>query len=115
MKLFLNGSVLAATLMALSITPLYTPAADANTAAAFRVMVFSKTLGYRHDSITNGIEAISNLGREHGFAVYATEDSATLTATNLARYRAIVCRPRPTGATAHAAPSAPRHRPANRA
>ena len=90
MTSLINIPALVAALMALSITPLNAPAAEANTAAAFQVMVFSKTLGYRHDSITNGIEAISNLGRKNGFAVDATEDSATLTTTNLARYRAIV-------------------------
>jgi type 1 glutamine amidotransferase len=56
----------------------------------FRVLVFSKTLGYRHASITNGIEAIRELGSQHGFAVDATEDSSAFTATNLARYQVVV-------------------------
>jgi len=86
----INIPALAAALITWSLAPFNALAADTNPAAAFRVLVFSKTLGFRHDSITNGIEAISNLGRENGFAVDATEDSATLTATNLARYRAIV-------------------------
>jgi len=90
MNSLFNISVLATALMALSITPLNAPAADANPATGFRVLVFSKTLGYRHDSITNGIEAITNLGKKNGFAVDATEDSTTFTTTNLARYRAIV-------------------------
>lgn len=55
-----------------------------------RVLVFSKTLGYRHASITNGIATIQQLGSEHGFAVEATEDSSAFTATNLARFRAVV-------------------------
>lgn len=55
-----------------------------------RVMVFSKTLGYRHASITNGIEAIRSLGATNGFAVDATEDSSAFTSTNLARYQAVV-------------------------
>lgn len=61
--------------------------ADTN---AWRVLVYSKTLGYRHDSITNGVQAIRELGAKNGFAVEATEDSNTLTATNLARFRAVV-------------------------
>lgn len=55
-----------------------------------RVLVFSKTLGYRHASITNGITAIRQLGREHGFAMEATEDSAVFTAENLARFQAVI-------------------------
>jgi type 1 glutamine amidotransferase len=72
-----------------------TPAAPANTptgdrAASFQVLVFSKTLGYRHGSITNGIAAIRELGGQNGFAVDATEDSRVFTETNLARYATVV-------------------------
>ncbi len=59
-------------------------------AEEYRVLVFSKTLGYRHASITNGIEAIRSLGTTNDFAVDATEDSSAFTSTNLARYRAVV-------------------------
>lgn len=59
-------------------------------AADFSVLVFSKTLLFRHASITNGIATIRLLGKENGFDVDATEDSAAFTAQNLARYRAIV-------------------------
>ena len=59
-------------------------------AEPLRVLVFSKTLGYRHASITNGVAAILGLGRKNGFAVDATEDSSVFTATNLARYATVV-------------------------
>ena len=58
--------------------------------AANRVLVFSKTLGFRHDSIPAGIAAIQQLGATNGFAVDATEDSSVFTSTNLARYKALV-------------------------
>jgi HEAT repeat protein/type 1 glutamine amidotransferase len=58
--------------------------------AAYRVLLFSKTLGFRHDNIPLGASVIRNLGAEHGFAVDATEDSAVFTPTNLARYKAVV-------------------------
>ena len=58
--------------------------------AAPRVLVFSRTLGYRHDSIPDGVAAIEALGRQHGFAVDATEDAGRFTAGNLAGYRAVV-------------------------
>jgi type 1 glutamine amidotransferase len=59
-------------------------------AESFRVLVFSKTLGYRHASITNGVAAIRDLGSENGFGVDATEDSSVFTTANLARYAAVV-------------------------
>lgn len=46
-----------------------------------RVLVFSKTAGYRHDSIPAGIRAIRELGSGHGFDVTATEDAAELPAS----------------------------------
>lgn len=55
-----------------------------------RVLVFSKTAGYRHNSIPNGIAAIRKLGLENGFAVDATEDAGAFTQRNLARYSAVV-------------------------
>jgi type 1 glutamine amidotransferase len=55
-----------------------------------RVLVFSRTLGYRHDSIPDGIAAVQALGRQHGFAVDATEDAALFTTGELARYRVVV-------------------------
>jgi hypothetical protein len=47
-----------------------------------RVLVFSKTTGYRHTSIESGIAAVQKLGRENGFAVEATEDAAAFTERN---------------------------------
>jgi type 1 glutamine amidotransferase len=58
--------------------------------ARFRVLVFSKTTGFRHDSIPAGIAAIRRLGREHAFAVEQTEEEGAFTDRNLARYRALV-------------------------
>jgi len=55
-----------------------------------RVLVFSKTAGYRHSSIANGIAAIQKLGQENGFAVDATEDAGAFTQKNLRRYSAVV-------------------------
>src|SRR3954469_9501910 len=55
-----------------------------------RVLVFSKTAGYRHSSIPDGIAAIKKLGAENGFAVDATEDATAFTQKNLRRYAAVV-------------------------
>src|SRR6516165_4748532 len=56
----------------------------------FTILVFSKTTGFRHDSIPDGIAAIRTLGAEHGFTVDATEDATTFTDAALARYKAVV-------------------------
>lgn len=66
-------------------------ASAAQTAAAqFGVLVFSKTAGYRHDSIAAGVAAIRTLGERHRFVVDATESSAQFTDENLGRYRAVI-------------------------
>jgi type 1 glutamine amidotransferase len=57
---------------------------------AFAVLVFSKTTGYRHDSIPAGIAAIRALGEHHHFRVDAYEDAAVFADERLARYRAVV-------------------------
>jgi cytochrome c len=55
-----------------------------------RVLVFSKTAGFRHSSIETGIAAIRKLGKENGFAVDATEDASVFTERGLKPYRAVV-------------------------
>ncbi|MEO3927485.1 ThuA domain-containing protein [Micromonosporaceae bacterium B7E4] len=67
------------------------PAVDlAPEAESFSVLVFSKTAGFRHDSIPAGIAAIRQLGAEHGFTVDATEDGAAFTDANLGKYQAVI-------------------------
>jgi len=57
---------------------------------AFSVLVFSKTDGFRHDSIPSGIAAIRQQGTTRGFSVEATEDSGVFTDDSLARFKAVV-------------------------
>ncbi|MFC8033282.1 ThuA domain-containing protein [Streptomyces griseoincarnatus] len=71
------------------------PAAATHTAApaadpAYRILVFSRTAGFRHDSIDEGITALRELGAADDFTVTATEDPAAFTTANLAQYRAVV-------------------------
>ncbi|MFF3644176.1 ThuA domain-containing protein [Streptomyces sp. NPDC002564] len=58
--------------------------------AGEKVLVFSKTAGFRHDSIPDGIAAIKELGAAGGFTVDATEDARAFTAKNLAAYDAVI-------------------------
>ncbi|MES1240948.1 MAG: ThuA domain-containing protein [Acidobacteriota bacterium] len=55
-----------------------------------RILVFSRTLGFRHDSIGPGIAAIRSLGAANGFEVDATEDAGQFTAANLDHYKAVI-------------------------
>ncbi|GAB3948965.1 hypothetical protein GCM10028805_24530 [Spirosoma harenae] len=55
-----------------------------------RVLVFSKTKGFRHSSIPAGKQAIMKLGQENGFAVDTTEDASKFNEANLKKYGAII-------------------------
>src|SRR6266699_2644999 len=55
-----------------------------------RILVFTKTAGYRHDSIPAGITAIRSLGNEHGFTVVNSEETSIFNKVELANYRVIV-------------------------
>ena len=59
-------------------------------AAAPRILVFSKTAGFRHTSIEAGVAALRKLGQDQKIAVDATEDAAAFTDANLRKYRAVV-------------------------
>ncbi len=55
-----------------------------------RVLVFSRTLSYRHDSIGPGTEAIRQLGTQNGFAVDASEDATTFNDAALSGYDVVL-------------------------
>lgn len=57
---------------------------------AKRVLVFSKTAGFRHDAIPEGIAALEELGKDSNITVDATEEAGQFTTANLARYDAVV-------------------------
>jgi cytochrome c len=56
----------------------------------FKILVFSKTAGFRHDSIPDGIAMIQPVGSENHFAVDASEDSSLFNDANLASYGAVI-------------------------
>lgn len=55
-----------------------------------KILVFTKTAGFRHDSIPEGIQMFRELGAENGFEVEATEDSSWFSDERLERYAAVV-------------------------
>jgi uncharacterized protein len=54
------------------------------------VLVFSKTKGFRHQSIPSGRVAIMLMGQQNGFKVDTTENAAMFTYDNLKKYKAVV-------------------------
>ncbi|MGD8175441.1 ThuA domain-containing protein [Marinimicrobium sp. ARAG 43.8] len=54
------------------------------------VLIFSKTTGWRHDSIPAGIEAVTELVEEKGLTPVATEDASVFTDEELQKMAAVV-------------------------
>ncbi|MFE4831000.1 ThuA domain-containing protein [Streptomyces sp. NPDC056672] len=74
----------------LSTTSLSAAAPVSAAAPLSKVLVFSRTAGFRHSSIPAGIAAVQRLGTANGFTVTATEDAGAFTAANLAQYQAVI-------------------------
>lgn len=55
-----------------------------------KVLLFSKTNGYRHESIETGIEAIRKLGAANHFSVDVTEDSLDINDKHLDAYQSVI-------------------------
>lgn len=56
-----------------------------------KVLVFTKTEGFRHESIPAGIKMIKDLGDKNGFwEAVTTEDSIDFNTQNLKKYKAVV-------------------------
>lgn len=76
-----------AAVLACTSPPAGTASADDD---AYDVLVFSRTVGFRHDSIGAGTTAIRDLGAANNFTVTATEDATAFSTGNLAQYEAVV-------------------------
>lgn len=55
-----------------------------------RILVYSRTTGFRHESIATAVDAVRALAQAEGLAMDASESLSDLTEDNLARYGAIV-------------------------
>jgi cytochrome c len=55
-----------------------------------RILVFSKTAGYRHASIEDGKQALIKMGVANGFVVDTSENANDFQEFNLKKYRAVV-------------------------
>lgn len=55
-----------------------------------KLLVFSKTEGFKHASIPAGIAALEKLGKENGFSIDTTKNADLFTDENLKQYSAVV-------------------------
>jgi uncharacterized protein len=56
----------------------------------FKVFLFTKTAGWHHESINEGVTAIRKLGERHFFDVDWQENTNFITEKNMAQYQAII-------------------------
>lgn len=66
------------------------PSVSPSPTSSPRVLLFTRTAAFRHDSIPDAIGAVRRLGRERGLVVDATEDRSSFTDATLGRYSAVV-------------------------
>lgn len=55
-----------------------------------KVLVFTKTSGFRHESIETGIKAIEALGSQNNFEITQTEDATLFSSENLKHYKLVL-------------------------
>ena len=56
----------------------------------FAVLVFTRTTGFRHASIDDGVAAMRRLGTANGFTVDVTQDPERIQDATLRGYRVVV-------------------------
>ena len=61
-----------------------------NSEETMRIFVFSRTQGFRHESIERGVAVIEQMGAENGFQTEHGEDQGLFTRERLGRYKAVV-------------------------
>ncbi|MFC6023412.1 ThuA domain-containing protein [Plantactinospora solaniradicis] len=76
--------VLAGLLLSLALAP------PASAAPAFRALVFTKTTGYRHDSISAGVSMLQQQASANNFELVHSEDSTVFTPANLATFDVLI-------------------------
>ncbi|MDA3928621.1 MAG: ThuA domain-containing protein [Prolixibacteraceae bacterium] len=57
---------------------------------SINILVFSKTDGYRHESISAGLKALNEITIEQNWEMYATEDSTYFTTENLQKFDVLI-------------------------
>jgi cytochrome c len=66
------------------------PVVSTSSATTPRVLVFTKTAGYYHESIPDGVAAIMKLGRENNFLADSTRDANYFVEDSLKNYSLVI-------------------------
>jgi type 1 glutamine amidotransferase len=66
------------------------PPGPALSVPAPRVLVFSKTAAFRHDSIPTGVQALKEIGEERGFTIEHTEDGGVFSPGKLGKFDVVL-------------------------
>ncbi|MET7280317.1 ThuA domain-containing protein [Kribbella sp. NPDC005582] len=88
-----HGTAVCALVLALLgalLAPLPAQAHPGHGDETFNALIFSKTAGFRHDSIPAGIQAVKDLAAGNNFTVTATEDASLFNDTELAKYEVVI-------------------------
>lgn len=83
----MNAFRTAVVALVLASLPLASPA---RAESPDRVLIFTKTAGFRHDAIPSAVATLTTLAADAGMVADHTEDAQAFTADNLARYRVVV-------------------------
>jgi type 1 glutamine amidotransferase len=72
--------------------PVHVDSAEASAKAAktSRILVFTRTAGYHHESIPTGVQALRELAQAEGIAVIQSEDPTLFNDASLSRFDAVV-------------------------
>jgi type 1 glutamine amidotransferase len=54
------------------------------------ILIFTKTVGYRHESIEKGVATLQDLGKQHNFSVAHTEDASNFNSAFLDDFEMII-------------------------
>ncbi len=83
MRTLVLGSIMGIILSTTMVLP-------AQAAPAFRALLFTKTTGYRHDSIPAGISMFQQQASENNFELVQTEDATVFNSANLATFDVVI-------------------------
>jgi cytochrome c len=63
---------------------------DGGASTAPAILTFSKTVGFRHDSIADGVTVLAGIAESKGWGFESSEDASVFSDTGLGRYRVVV-------------------------
>ncbi|WP_423128688.1 ThuA domain-containing protein [Gaoshiqia sp. Z1-71] len=82
--------ILSSLLIALLTIPAFSQEKSEASPSKLNVLVFSKTAGFRHNSIANGIKILSELAQENAWDLTSTENSQLITPGFLVNFDVVV-------------------------